>query len=147
VRTRSSVIGKSRVRTRCASHRAAVTRERRPSGAEPGRPEEVRREVPVAQTEPRGLAEGRQRTQRGERVALDTPALRRIGQRRQRVEDGVEIGGDVEPEELLVVARIPDDGDVGGVSALRETPKKPGSPHATREDRDPSACHQALPWG
>src|SRR5262249_57390824 len=64
---------------------------------------------------------------------------------RERVENGVEIGRDVEPEELLVVPRVADDGETPGINAPREAPQEPGSPHATRQYRDGRPRHRSLP--
>ena len=55
---------------------------------------------------------------------------------RERGHDRVQVGRDVEAEELLVVGGVADDGDPTRVRATREAREEPGSAHATREDDD-----------
>ena len=89
----------------------------RPACLQSGRAPEVGREVAIAELEPGGLAQASQRAEAGEGLAGQTPATVGIRSARERVEDGVEIGRDVEPEELLVVPRIADDGETPGINA------------------------------
>ena len=76
----------------------------------------VRREVSVAQSEPRFVAEPGERTECVERLALEPPTLRGIDRSGQRVDDDIDIGRDANSEEVLVIADIRDDCDV----ALRD---------------------------
>ena len=51
-----------------------------------------------------------ERVERGEGLAFEAPALGDVRRAGERVGDGVEVGGDVQPVELVVVAGV-DDGD------------------------------------
>src|SRR5262249_40649555 len=89
----------------------------RPARAQALRAPQVRRQVAVAELEPGRLAEPAEGTEAGERLAGKPPAPLRIGAAGERVEDRVQIGRDVEPEELLVVPGVADDDEAPGISA------------------------------
>src|SRR5262249_58372191 len=99
-------------------------------------------QVAVAELEPGRLAEPAEGTEAGERLASEPPAPLRIGAAGERVEDGVQIGRHVEPEELLVVPGVADDDEPPGISAPREAPQEAGSSDATRQHRDGRARHR-----
>ena len=108
----------------------------RPARAQACGAEEVRGEVAVAEREPGGLAEPAERAEAGEGVARDTPAPHRVAPPGERVEDGVEVRGDVETEELLVVARVADDGEAARLDEAGEAPQEASPADATRQRRD-----------
>src|SRR5947207_3101310 len=83
-----------------------------------------------------GLAEPAERAEAGEGVARDTPAPHRVAPPGERVEDGVEVRGDVETEELLVVARVADDGEAARLDEAGEAPQEASPADATRQRRD-----------
>ena len=109
-RPRSSVIGSEREVE--APRRGDLGRhlgERR-ARAQPLGAEEVGREVLVAEPEPGRHVVAVERVERRERLAFEAPALLGVRRAGERVGDRVEIGGDVQPVELVVVAGV-DDGD------------------------------------
>src|SRR5438093_1710266 len=107
------------------------------AGAQPRGAPQMGREVAVAQAEPGGQPEPAQGHEARERVAREAPPAAAGGEAGERVDDGVEVGRDVEPEELLVVTGVADDGEAPRVSAPDEARKEPGRAHATRQHRDP----------
>src|SRR5881397_2565894 len=126
------------------------TRARTPwarAGAEPGRAGEVRREVAVPEPEPGRESESAQGRQAGEGVAREAPPATPRGNPGERVDDGVEIRRDVEPEELLVVAGVADDRQPPRVSAPDEAREEPGPAHATRQHRDPHVAARPVRRG
>src|SRR5947207_55025 len=119
-----------------ARQRGRDARER-PAGAEPGGAGGMRREVAVPAPEPGREAEPAQGRQAGEAVAREAPPATPRRDPGERVDDGVEVRRDVEPEELLVVAGVADDREPPRVSAPDEAREEPGPAHATRQHRDP----------
>ena len=73
----------------------------------------VSRQVAVAESEPRILAQPAQRFERGERLSDDAPARFGVGQPGQGVHYGIEIGRDVKAVERLIVAGVDHDSQVG----------------------------------
>ena len=152
VRTGSSVIGSERARRPTRPRViSAVTAEsgapaRRRCGAE-----EVGREVLVAEPEPRGDVVAVERVERGERLALEAPALRGVRRAGERVGDRVEVGGDVQPVELVVVGGVHDRDDVARRDDADEPGEEPGGTDTTGEGRehacDPTAGAAAEPIG
>jgi hypothetical protein len=69
-------------------------------------------EIAVAQTEPGVVAETGEGIERVERIAAETEAALLVGEAGQVVEDDIDVGGDVEAEELGIVADVGDDRDV-----------------------------------
>ena len=117
-------------------------RERLPL-PEPQRPRDVGAEVAVSEAEPLRLD-----AVRGElllqAVALVGPAppLALVDPATERVEHGVEVGGDPQPEEGDVVAGVADDGDLrarelrGAVEVAEQTPQETGSADASGQGGD-----------
>ena len=69
-------------------------------------------EVAVAEPEPRLAAELAGRLERVPGLVGAAPAALLVGDARERVEDAVEVGRDVQAEHLDVVADVAYDGDV-----------------------------------
>ena len=72
---------------------------------------DVRREIAVAELEPGRPAERAQRVHEGPGLARAAPAGLLVDHARQRVEHGVDIGRDVQPQVGEVVAGVDDDGE------------------------------------
>jgi len=119
-----------------------------PARVEARRAEEVRGEIAVAEREPRGLAEPAERAETGERVAREAPPAPGVRAARERIEDGVEVGRDVEPEEDLVVARVADDRQASRVDDAREAAEEPCPADAAgeRSDGGQACCGAAAVW-
>src|SRR5439155_19351875 len=83
-----------------------------PALAERARPVEMRREIAIAQVEPRLGTQVAHRLEAAERLAREAPAAPRIEPARERIHHGVEVGGHVEAPDLSVVARVADDGEL-----------------------------------
>ena len=133
VRTRSSVIGRRRTSRPHARVISAVTSESVRARAQALRAEEVGREVLVAEAEPRGHVVAGERVERRERLAFEAPALRGVRRAGERVGDGVEVGGDVQPVELVVVAGVDDGDDVARRHDAHEPGEEPGGADTTGE--------------
>src|SRR5437870_10095901 len=95
----------------------------------------MRREVAVPEPEPGRESDPAQGGQAGEAVAREAPPATPRRDAGERVDDGVEVRRDVEPEELLVVAGVADDREPPRVSASDEAREEPGPAHATLQDR------------
>src|SRR5437879_7357474 len=104
----------------------------------------MRREVAVPEPEPARESDPAQRGQAGEAVAREAPPATPRRDAGERVDDGVEVRRDVEPEELLVVAGVADDREPPRVSASDEAREEPGPAHATRQHRDPHGWRSGL---
>ena len=76
--------------------------------AQPGGAQHVGGQVAVAQPEPGLLSVAGQHLQGGEGVARHAPAGLRVGDARQGVHQGVQVGADGEPPQLEVVAHVAD---------------------------------------
>src|SRR5207249_4740016 len=87
--------------------------------------------------EPGRESEPAQGRQAGEAVAREPPPATLRCEAGERVDDGIEVRRDVEPEELLVVAGVADDREPPRVNAPDEAREEPGPAHATRQHRDP----------
>src|SRR6185503_10585555 len=98
--------------------------------------EEVGRQVFVAEREPRGYAVALERAEGGVGLAFETPTLGNVRRAGQRVGDRVEVGGDVEVVELVVVAGVDDRNDVGGRHDLHEPGEKAGGADAAGKGRE-----------
>src|SRR5579871_2076024 len=100
------------------------------------RAEDVRREVVVAELEPRVLAERTQRPERVKRLVPDAITRRVVEDPRKPVDDGVDVGGHEKAPELVIVGGVRDDGQ----TALRqdgvETGRELGSAGAAGEHDD-----------
>ncbi len=109
-------------------------------------PAELRRaadegpEVRVADPEPRFLAVALEHPQGAVRVAGHAPAAHRVDEAGQGVEDAVEVGADVEAEQLEVVASVDDDAQTfGGLEDLLEPVGQLRPARAAGEQRYPHA--------
>ncbi len=144
VRTGSSLIG---------STRACTPRRARQLGASPrdsgrrraaGGAQDVRREVAVAEREPAGPAERGRAPPSTANVSPSMPQPR--SDRREageRVEDGVEVGRDVQAVELVVVAGVDDDGEVVAGDHAGEAAQEAGGADAAGQHRDRSVRGRA----
>src|SRR5258706_10564801 len=97
----------------------------------------MRREVTVTEAEPaRAGAIGGELGQDGEGLVGAPPALLLVDPAAQRVHDGVQVGADVQAEQVDVVAGVADDRDLGiwrgGLQAAQEA----GAAYAARENGD-----------
>ena len=95
---------------------AEIRRDRRQPGPAPQRlgADEVETDVAVAQPEPVGAAPSSGRLERVPALPGATPASLGVDQPAERVQEAVEIGRDVQPEDLEVVADVADDGQLPG---------------------------------
>ena len=113
VSTRSSVIG--RIVT-SISNRAAIARGHLRQGQAVGQrscPEQVRRQVEVAEPEPRGVAiEGRELLGRSEGLVAPAPPALPVERVAEPIRDRIEVGTHPEPVDVDVVAGVHDRRDV-----------------------------------
>ncbi len=98
--------------------------------------EEVRGEVPVAQSEPGVGAVPVEGVDRGEGLPGQAPSGVGVLRTGQRVGHGIEVGTDEEPVEPVVVGGVHDDGDLGRVHHLHQSAEEACRPHPARERRD-----------
>ena len=91
-------------------------------------------EVAVAEREPRLSAERLDRLERLPRLAGASPAALLVVQPGQRVQHRVEIGRDVQPQHLDVVADVAGDGDVARVHGVDEPLHEPRTADAAGEN-------------
>ena len=103
-------------------------RQRRP-GAQTFGAEQMRREVAVAELEPRVALVAAQRLEGVERVARDAPAAHRIRKTREGVEHGVDVGRDVEAVEHVVVGRVHDDRQLAARDQRRQSAQSRAARH------------------
>ncbi len=104
---------------------------------------EVCREVAVSKAKPRRSIEATERAEAGERITPDAPAGTRIGDTRERIADGVEVRGDGEPEESLVVSGVDDDGERGRISNADQAAQESRGADSARQHRQRrSRSHQ-----
>src|SRR5205085_2240263 len=106
------------------------------------RPHEVDAEIAVAEAEPALAAELGDRLERAPRLAGASPTPLVVAEAREPVDDAVEVGADVQAEDLDVVRDVPYDGDVVWFDYNGHAPKEPGSPDAAGED---GHLHAAAP--
>src|SRR5205814_1824127 len=94
------VVGRGQQRRLDAEGPGEARRHRRErlAGHEGLRPYEVQAEVEVAELEPRFAAEPLDRLERVPRLPGAAPAALLVREARERVEDAVEVGRDMEPE-------------------------------------------------
>jgi hypothetical protein len=82
-----------------------------------------------------------------EGLRVPPPALVLVDAAAQGVHDGVQVRADPQAEQRDVVARIPDDGDLGLGRGPAQAAKKTGGAHAAREHGDPHNCRVwQVPW-
>ncbi len=113
VATRSSVAGSSRAFTPKRAAIRAVTCDIVAPRGEQVRAHEVRREIEVAEVEPRPLrAEGPQLLRGAERLLTPTPPAFAVEDVAEPVRDGVGVGGDAEAVDVVVVGHVHDHGEV-----------------------------------
>ena len=105
--------------------------------AQPDRARDVRRQVAVAQPEPRRDAVPVQHLQGGPRIPFDPPAPLAARQTGERVQHRVDVGGDVQAEMLPVVGRVDDHGERRRVGQHRRDPGDELRPsHTATEHRE-----------
>lgn len=96
----------------------------------------MRREVGVAQLEPpRVGVEAPECREATKTVTGEAPAATPRRDVRERVGDRVEIGRDRESEEAVVIRRVDDDGDRGGINRANEAAQKFRRPDSARQNR------------
>jgi hypothetical protein len=93
------------------------------------RAKEMGGEIFVAEAEPRGHVVTRQRVERVERLAFESPALRDVRRAGEGVGDRVEVGGDVQSVKRVVVGGVDDCHDVGGRHDAHEPREKTSGAH------------------
>ena len=120
-----------------ASVRASPCRRRR-------RALHVRRQVGIADHEPGRRAVALEHRVRRERVAPDAPAAFGVDQAAERIEQRVDVGADVQPVELHVVADVGDDGQLDAIAQQLEAVRELGAASAAGEERD---LHEARERG
>src|SRR5437016_4337864 len=101
-------------------------------------------EISVAEAEPRLAAERRHGLEGLPGLARTAPAALLVVQPGKRVEDGVEIGGHVHPEDVDVVADIAHDRHVCRPGDLDDAAHEPRAADASGEDDD---LHGIAPTG
>ena len=74
-----------------------------------------------------------ERVERGERLAFEAPALRGVRSAGERVGDRVEVGGDVQPVELVVVGGVDDGDDIARRDGAHEPGEETGGADTTGE--------------
>ena len=99
-------------------------------------PEEVRGKVPVAEAEPGLVAEPAELAHDLPGLAGDAPALDRIGDAGQRVQDGVVVRADRQGVALEVVAGVDDDGQLARREDLLESVRELGASNASGQTDD-----------
>ena len=108
VRTGSSLIGRTRACTPSSRQKSSVISVRRRSLRQALRAQQRGGERLVAERRALRPAELFQHGLRGARLVLGLPAGGRAGDAGERVEHGVEVGREVQPEVLVVVAGVDD---------------------------------------
>ena len=100
------------------------------------RPVEVGREVAVAQAEPRQPAVPLQRVHHRPRLVDQTPARLRVDGTGECVDDGVDVGADVQAVQRHVVTGVHHHGDVRRVAHLDQAPQEAGGADASGQCGD-----------
>src|ERR1700686_5181527 len=100
---------------------------------QPLAPIQMRCEVAVAEVEPGFAVEPAQRVERVEALALETPSVGAIDDAGERVNHRVDIGRNVEPVEMLVIAGIDDDAQPARIDPLDQSAEKLSRPHSPRK--------------
>src|SRR5262249_9731605 len=112
------------------------------------RPVEVGGEVLVAEAEPGGAAVALEALHRAPGLVAQAPAPLGVDGVGQRVDDRVEVGADVQPVEVDVVADVDDGGDQLGRHHLHDAGQEPGGAPPAGQHRHvglPGGVH-AMPW-
>ena len=144
VRSRSSVAGRSRVARPAAASEAGGHGRQRLAVAERLRAHEMEADVEVAEHEPALAAPGAGRLERLPRLAGPPPAALGVVQAGEAVEDGVEVGRDVEAEHLEVVADVADDRQLARREHVVEPGGELGAADAAGEEDDVHAVRAAM---
>ena len=85
---------------------------------------QVRGQVPVAEVEPRRLAEASDPVERVERLAAKAPSAALVEEPAKRVADGVQVGGDVKSPDHRVVTGVADHEELPRRDEAREPPQE-----------------------
>src|SRR5882762_10677268 len=93
---------------------------------------QMRREIAIAEAEPRLAVETRERRKHVERFVVEAPSLCAIHHAGERVGNGVDIRRDMESVEGFVVAGVNDDGQPFGIYAPDESPDELSCTHSPR---------------
>ena len=93
-------------------------------------------EVEVAELEPAFAAQLANRLEGAPRLVRSPPAALVVAESRNRVDDRVEVGRDMEPEHLDVVADVSDDRDVRGRNDVHQAADEPRAANSAGEDCD-----------
>ena len=110
--------------------------ERADAASEQLRPDEMDAEIAVAEPEPVLPAPVRRGVEGVPRLVGPPPATLRVDEPAERVEQAVEIGRDVEPEDLDVVADVSDDRELARLEHVREAAREASAAAAAREQDD-----------
>ena len=97
---------------------------------------EMGREVAVAKIEPGLAVEPAERVERVEAFAFEAPAMLAIDDTGECIDDGVNVGRDVETIKVLVVAGIDDDGHLARIDALDQAAEELSRTHPPRQRGD-----------
>ena len=135
VRSRSSVAGSSRTPTPSCRATSAMTADRGSPARRRSRAHEVQADVAVAEDEPVRAAEPADDAEGLAGVAVDAPALLGVHDAGQRVEARVEVGRDVQAEQLDVVADVADDRHRLGADGVDQPEREPRPADATGQQR------------
>ena len=134
VRTGSSVAGRSRTATPSALGEPARRLRERHALAQQPRADEMEADVAVSQREPDLRRRAARPAERVRRLVADAPAALLVEEPGQRVEDGVEVGRDVQAEELDVVADVDDRRHLLGAGRACERVHEPRAAQAAAEN-------------
>src|SRR3990172_10748025 len=119
--------------------RQRLTRLERPG------PGEAQRQIGVPESKCRVLAGGRESVHRRKGVAGDAPPLGTLTVGKG-IEHGVDIGGDVDAVDPIVVPDIHDDGQLVGAEHRVEAACRPGTSDTSREECDPRHPEPSVEW-
>src|SRR5262249_15054223 len=106
--------------------------QRRALGEEP-RAMEMRGEIAVTEIEPCRLAEADHLAERATALIAQAPAATLVDEPGQGIADRVEVGGDVQPPDQRVVARVADDGEHARFNQRIQASQELGGAGATGE--------------
>ena len=130
-------------REACGGHQAGGHGRQRLALAERLRAHEVEADVEIAEHEPALATPGAGRLERLPRLAGPPPAALGVVQAGEAVEDGVEIGRDVQAEHLQVVADVADDRQLARREHVVEPRRELGAADAAGEENDLHAVRAA----
>ena len=105
-------------------------RTQRLARAQSCRTVDVRRKIAVAQLKPSLGIQFTECFETLKRIAFNTPSLSRIRQARERIDNRVQIGRDVQTVHLHVITRVADDADFFGWMHSPQAIEKAGRSHA-----------------